>query len=59
MCIILPKPNAYIKSNDGKTKWMYFLIEGHELTKKYDIWHKVSKSLTKNLVANPSTIKNF
>ena len=34
MCIILPKPNAYIKSNDGKTKWMYFLIEGHELTKK-------------------------
>ena len=29
--IILPKPSAYVKRHDGKTKWMYFLIEDDEL----------------------------
>ena len=24
LCIMLPKPIAYVKSHDGKTKWMYF-----------------------------------
>ena len=25
--VILPKTSAYVKSYDGETKWMYFLIE--------------------------------
>ena len=25
--IMLPKRSAYVKRYDGKTKWMYFLIE--------------------------------
>ena len=24
---MLPKTSAYVKSYDGQTKWMYFLIE--------------------------------
>ena len=31
--IILPKTSAYIKSYDGQTKCMYFLIEGDKLLK--------------------------
>ena len=30
----LPKTKAYIKSCDGQTKWMYFLIENGDLIKK-------------------------
>ena len=38
---MLPKPNAYVKSYDGQTKWMYFLIEDGDLLEKYDsIWIK-------------------
>ena len=29
--IMLPKTSAYVKSYDGQTKWMYFLIEDDEL----------------------------
>ena len=25
--IMLPKTNAYVKSYDGETKWMYFLLK--------------------------------
>ena len=32
--ILLPKINAYVKSYDGKTKWMYFLIEDVDLLEK-------------------------
>ena len=32
--IILPKTSAYIKSYDGQTKWVYFLIEDDEILKK-------------------------
>ena len=36
------------------------LIEDEELLKKYnDIWNKVSNSIEKNSIANPSPIKNF
>ena len=34
--IILPKTSAYVKSFDGQTKWMYFLIEDGDLLKKYN-----------------------
>ena len=29
--IMLPKISAYVESCDGQTKWMYFLIEDHDL----------------------------
>ena len=31
--IMLPKTSAYVKSYDGQTKWMYFLIEDDDVTK--------------------------
>ena len=33
---MLPKTSAFIKSYDGKTKRMYFLIEDDDLLEKYD-----------------------
>ena len=45
---MLPKSSAYVKRYNGKTKWMYFLIENDELLKKYkDIWNRVSNSIKK------------
>ena len=29
--IMIPKTSTYVKSYDGKTKWMYFLIEDDDL----------------------------
>ena len=58
--MMLPKPSAFVKSYDGQTKWMYFLIEDDELLEKYDtIWDKVSADIEKNLIASLSAIKNF
>ena len=34
--IMLPKTSAHVKSRDGQTKWMYFLIEGNDLLEKYN-----------------------
>ena len=34
--IILPKTSARIKSYEGQTKWMYFLIEFDDLLEKYN-----------------------
>ena len=46
--IVLPKTSAYVKSTNGKTKWMYFLIEDNDLTEKYNtIWDKVSADIKK------------
>ena len=46
--IMLPKAKVYVKSYDGRTKWMYFLIEGDELLEKYNtIWNKVSTDIKK------------
>ena len=32
--IMLPKTNAYVKSYDEQTKWMYFLTEDDDLLEK-------------------------
>ena len=32
--LMLPKMKAYVKSYDGQTKWMYFLIEDDDLLAK-------------------------
>ena len=34
--IMLPKTSNYVKSFDGQTKMMYFLIEDDELLEKYN-----------------------
>ena len=40
-----------VKSYDGHTKWMYFLIEDDELLEKYNtIWDKVSTDIKNNLI---------
>ena len=46
--IILPKTSAYVKSYDGQTKWMYFLIENNKLLEKYIILFGICLSIIKN-----------
>ena len=44
--IMLPKTSAYVKSYDGQTKWVYFLIEDDDVLEKYNtIWDKVSTDM--------------
>ena len=45
--IMLLKTNTYVKSYDGQTKLMYFLIKDDDLLKKYTIWGKVSAYIKK------------
>ena len=52
--IILPKRIAYVKSYDGQTKWMYFLIKDDDLLKKYNyILNKVSADIKKEFDSRP------
>ena len=45
---VITKTSAYIKSYDGGTIWMQFLIGGHDLLKKYNaIWNKIINSIKK------------
>ena len=45
---MLPKTSAYVKSYDGQTKWMYFLIKVDHLLEKYKtIQDKVSADIRK------------
>ena len=51
---MLPKTRAYIKSYDGKTKWMHFLIEQDDLLEKYDtIWDEVIADIKKEFDSEP------
>ena len=44
LSIILPKTNTYVKSYDGETKWIYFLIGDDKFLKKHnDIWNNQTK----------------
>ena len=57
---MLPKISASVKTYDGQTKWMYFLIEDDELLKKYNsIWDKVSADIKKEFDTEPVYNKNF
>ena len=57
---MLTKATAYVKSYDGKTKWMYFLIEDIDLLKKYDtVWDEFSDEIKKDLIANLCIIKTI
>ena len=54
---MLPKTNAYVKSYDGQTKWMYFLTKNDDLLEKYKtIWNKISTDIKINLKARLSII---
>ena len=58
--IMFPKTSDHVKSYDGQTKWMYFLIEDDGLLKKYNaVWIKSLLISKKNLIANLSIIKDF
>ena len=58
--IMLPKTSAYVKSYDGQTKWMYFLIEDDDLLGKYNtIWDKVSADIKKGSDSEPVYNKEF
>ena len=57
---MLPKTSAYVKSYDGQTKWMYFLIEDEDLLEKYNtISHKVSADIKKDFICEPVYNKEF
>ena len=57
---MLPKTSAYVKSYDGQTKWMYFLIEDDNLLEKYNnVWDEVNADIKRNSIASLSTIKIF
>ena len=56
---MIPKTSACVKSNDGQTKWMYFLIEDDELLEKYNtIWDKVGADIRKEFDSKPVYYKN-
>ena len=56
---MLWKTSAYVKSYNGKTKSMYFLIEDDLLEKYNTIWDKVSADIKKELDSEPVYNKNF
>ena len=57
--MMVPKISAYIKTYDGQTKWMYFLIGCNELLEKYKtIWGKFITCIKRIFIANLSIIKN-
>ena len=56
---MLPKSSSYVKSYDGQTKWMYFLIEDDDLLEKYIIWNKVSADTKKEFDSEPVYNKEF
>ena len=52
--IMLSKTSSYVKSYDGHTKWMSFLIEDEDLLEKYNtIWDKVSADINKEFDSEP------
>ena len=56
---MLFKTTAYVKSYDGQTKWMYFLIEDDLLEKYNTIWDKVSADIKKEFDSKPVYKKNY
>ena len=48
---MLSKTSAYVKSYDGQTKWMYFLIKDDNSLEKYNtIWNKVTADIRKRIL---------
>ena len=58
--IMLPETSAYVKSYDGQTKWMYFLIEDDDLLEKINtICDKVIADIKEEFDSEPVYDKNF
>ena len=56
---MLPKRSAYVKSYDGQTEWMYFLIEDDDVLEKHNtIWDEVSADIKKEFDSKPAHNKN-
>ena len=58
---MMDKLKSYVlKSYDGKTKWMYFLIEDDDLLEKYNtIWNKVSTDIKEEFDSEPVYNKSY
>ena len=57
---MLPKTSAYVKSYDGRTKWMSFLIEDYDLLEQYSIiWDKVGADIKKKIDSKSLHNKEF
>ena len=57
---MLPKTSRYVKSYDGQTKWMYFLVENNDSLEKYKtIWEKFRADIIKKFDSEPVHNKNF
>ena len=51
---MLLKTSGYVKSYDGQSKWMYFLIKDDNLLEKYNtVWDKVSADMKKEFDSEP------
>ena len=58
--IMVPKTSAYVKNYDGKTKWMYFMIEVDDLLEKCNtIWDNVSTDVKKEFDSDSVYNKKF
>ena len=58
--IMLPESNAYVKSYDGQTKWMHFLIFDDDFLEKCNtIWDKVRDNIKKEFDCQPVYNKEF
>ena len=52
---MLPKITAYVKSYDGQTKWIYFLIKDDDLFGKYNA--DIKKEFYSKFVYNNEFLK--
>ena len=51
---MLPKASTHVKKQDGKTKWIYLMIENKDLVEKYNtICNKVSADIKKEFDREP------
>ena len=56
--IMLPETSTYVRSCDGQTKWMYFLIDDDDLLEKYNTtWDKISADIKKEFDNEPDKKK--
>ena len=52
--IMLLKTNAYVKSYDRQTKWMYFLIKDDDLLERYNtFWDKFGTDIKREFDTEP------
>ena len=56
---MLPKTSANVRTYDGQTKWMYFLIENNYFLEKYcTIWDSIGSDIKIEFDSKPVYNKN-